>query len=86
MLHERYLQLKENEKIILSFFDACNDYLVNKEFVYDAKQYKYEIRITDGSEARTIDLEHLSSGEKQVVSVFSYLYLSKPEQFSYTHR
>ena len=81
MLHERYLQLKENEKIILSFFDACNDYLVNKEFVYDAKQYKYEIRITDGSEAKTIDLEHLSSGEKQVVSVFSYLYLSKPEQF-----
>ena len=81
MLHERYLQLKEDEKIILSFFDACNDYLVNKEFVYDAKQYKYEIRITDGSEVRTIDLEHLSSGEKQVVSVFSYLYLSKPEQF-----
>lgn len=81
MLHDRYMQLKENERVILSFFNACNDYLVNKQFIYDAKQYKYDIKITDGMEARSIDLEHLSSGEKQVVSVFSYLYLSKTKKF-----
>lgn len=81
MLHNRYVRMKEDEKIILSFFEACNEYLVNKQFVYDVKQYKYEIRITDGHESRTIDLEQLSSGEKQVISVFSYLYLSRQEKF-----
>lgn len=76
MLHNRYLQLRENEKIILEFFTVCNTYLCNKAFVYDEKKYKYNICVTDGSQKRSIDLEHLSSGEKQVVSIFSYLYLA----------
>ena len=76
MLHERYLQIKENEKVVLSFFDACNAYLGNKKFIYNEKEYTYSIQIEDGDKVRSIDLEKLSSGEKQVVSVFSYLYLS----------
>ena len=76
MLHDRLLQLKENEKIILSFFDACNAYLGNKKFVYNESDYTYDIIVSDGVSERKIDLEHLSSGEKQVVSIFSYLYLS----------
>lgn len=76
MLYERYLKLKENEKVILTFFDACNAYLGNKKFVYNEKEYTYDIIVAEGNKTRGIDLEHLSSGEKQVVSVFSYLYLS----------
>ena len=76
MLHERYLNIKKNEQIILSFFNACNAYLRNKKFVYDEKEFTYTIIVTEGSKSRKIDLEKLSSGEKQVVSVFSYLYLS----------
>lgn len=76
MLYERYQQIKENEKVILEFFDACNAYLGNKKFVYSEKEYTYDICITEGYKTRKIDLEDLSSGEKQVVSVFSYLYLS----------
>lgn len=76
MLHERYLKLKENEKMILNFFEACNQYLNNKEFVYDEREYTYSIHITEGRTSRIVDLEKLSSGEKQVVSIFSYLYLS----------
>jgi predicted ATPase len=76
MLHDRYLQIKENEQVILTFFEACNAYLGNKKFVYNEKEYTYDICITDGKKAKKIDLENLSSGEKQVVSVFSYLYLS----------
>lgn len=76
MLHERYLNIKENEKVILTFFDACNAYLGNKKFVYNEKKYTYDICIIEGSKTRNINLEDLSSGEKQVVSVFSYLYLS----------
>lgn len=76
MLHDRYLQIKENEKVILTFFEACNAYLSNKKFVYNEKEYSYDICVTKGNKIRSIDLENLSSGEKQVVSVFSYLYLS----------
>ena len=76
MLHDRYLQIKENEKTILTFFDACNAYLGNKRFVYNEKDFTYNICISDNKKTRSIELENLSSGEKQVVSVFSYLYLS----------
>lgn len=76
MLRDRYLQIKENEKLILSFFDACNAYLGNKKFIYNEKEYTYDICVTDENEPQKIDLEDLSSGEKQVVSIFSYLYLS----------
>lgn len=76
MLHDRLLQLKENEQVILSFFNACNAYLGNKKFIYNETDYSYDIVVSDGITERKIDLEHLSSGEKQVVSIFSYLYLS----------
>lgn len=76
MLHDRYLQIKESEKVIISFFEACNAYLGNKKFIYNEKEFAYDICITNGRSRRKIGLEDLSSGEKQVVSVFSYLYLS----------
>ena len=76
MLHDRYLQIKESEKVILTFFEACNAYLGNKKFIYNEKEFTYDICVTDGKRTRKINLENLSSGEKQVVSVFSYLYLS----------
>ena len=76
MLHDRYLKIKEKEKVILTFFEACNAYLSNKKFVYNEKEYTCDICITDGRNVRKINLENLSSGEKQVVSIFSYLYLS----------
>lgn len=76
MLHDRYLQIKDNERVILNFFDACNAYLGNKRFVYNEKDYTYSICMDEGDTSRNIGLENLSSGEKQVVSIFSYLYLS----------
>ena len=77
MLHDRYLQIKENEKVILTFFEACNAYLGNKKFVYNEKEFTYDICVVEGKKTRKINLENLSSGEKQVVSVFSYLYLAQ---------
>ena len=76
MQHKNAKKLKKNEKVILTFFEACNAYLGNKKFVYNEKEYTYDICVTDGGKTRSIDLENLSSGEKQVISVFSYLYLS----------
>ena len=34
MLHDRLSNLRENEKTILSFFDACNAYLYNNANVF----------------------------------------------------
>lgn len=76
MLHNRLSDLRKNEKTILSFFDACNAYLYNKQFVYNESDYSFSIVISDGHFSRTVELEDLSSGEKQVVSIFSYLYLA----------
>lgn len=77
MLYERYSQIKAREQTILNFFEACNQYLVNKKFIYDEKGFSYIIEIQNDKEnRRNISLEKLSSGEKQIVSMFSYLYLS----------
>lgn len=80
MLYERYEEIKKDEKKILNFFEACNKYLSNKKFVYNAREYSYSIFMIDKEEEkREIKLEKLSSGEKQVVSMFNYLYLSPIE-------
>lgn len=75
-LYKRYKEIKNDEKIIINFFNACNKYLVNKKFVYNEKEYSYSIHVIDNNSGRELKLEDLSSGEKQVVSIFSYLYLS----------
>ncbi|HII4446592.1 AAA family ATPase [Clostridium perfringens] len=77
MLYERYQEIKKDEKKILNFFDSCNKYLNNKKFIYNEKEYSYSIVMIDNEGGkREIKLESLSSGEKQVVSMFSCLYLS----------
>ena len=76
LLHERYETLKSKEQNIIDCFDYCNRYLVNKRIVFDTKKFKYNIFVSHNGEERIIDLEQLSSGEKQVVSIFCYMYLA----------
>lgn len=70
-------ELEAREAKIVNFCRVCNDYMVSKEFRYDTSNFKFTIRpkgeMNDSSE---IKLHHLSSGEKQIVSLFSHLYLS----------
>lgn len=70
-------ELGAREAKIVNFCKACNAYMVDKEFLYDTTNYKFTIlpRERDNPE-RDIKLQHLSSGEKQIVSLFSHLYLS----------
>lgn len=81
-LIERYERLKKVEEPLEAFFYACNKYLSNKKFKYYPNEFNYKIIIekTDGSEVRDIDLDHLSSGEKQMVSLFCYVYLANPDK------
>lgn len=70
-----YSQQTENEKLIRNFIEICNKYLVNKYFVYD--ENKVDVKIIRNQNKQPLDLHMLSSGEKQIVSLFANIYLEK---------
>ncbi len=74
--------LQENEQQISAFCDLCSEYIVDKRFVYDSQTFNFSIVPTDELQTdRSITLSDLSSGEKQIVSLFSHLYLSGQQNF-----
>ena len=70
--------LESMESKITKFCDACNAYMVDKVFKYDKSNFRFAIvrQDADGADHREIELRNLSSGEKQIVSLFCHLYLS----------
>ncbi len=77
--HEK---LEEKEAKIVNFCRVCNDYMVGKEFKYDTSSFHFTIRHKGADDASSeIKLHHLSSGEKQIVSLFSHLYLSGGKKY-----
>lgn len=76
---------KELDNKINSFVQVCNEYLVNKRFVYNPMELTLEILIEDTNfkEDKKIALSDLSSGEKQIVSLFSKLYLDDIDNKKY---
>ena len=75
-------ELEAKEAKIVNFCRLCNEYMVDKEFKYDTATFQFTIRPkgTD-DDSREIKLQHLSSGEKQVVSLFTHLYLSGSKKY-----
>lgn len=75
-----HADLEAKESQITRFCNVCNEYMENKEFVYDTAQYSFTIRPKRPGDrlgpSPEILLHQLSSGEKQIVSLFSHLYLS----------
>jgi predicted ATPase len=81
-----YKEQQQNESDVRDFVRICNVYLTGKEFVYDDVKYEIYVRDidSDGSgsqEGRKLELKVLSSGEKQIVSLFSHMYLSGQSEF-----
>lgn len=87
LLREFDISLKEKEKCFSEFIATCNSYLKDKAFEYNPIDYscsivrsknnsngKLRIECADGEKA-TVALKNLSSGEKQIVGLFSKLYL-----------
>lgn len=70
------------EKTIRTFIDTCNRYLQpRKQLRYDNVAYAVSLVLEDTS-AEPLALRDLSSGEKQIVSLFSHLLLvSHPGMF-----
>ncbi len=69
-----YDQQRELDSSIKIFRDICNKYLVNKEVVYDESSIEIYIRLNDSPDK--LQLNKLSSGEKQIISIFSKIYLA----------
>ncbi|MGI8453832.1 AAA family ATPase [Pectobacterium carotovorum] len=77
-LNNFYEEQVKNEDNIKKFIVTCNKYLVNKEIVFDS--VSYEVKILDKERKKSkikIELESLSSGEKQIISLFAHLSISK---------
>ena len=73
---ENYSKLSDIDNRIKRFVDVVNKYFINKEFVYN--QSSLDIAIYS-REKKKIELNQLSSGEKQLVSIFSKVLLEDKE-------
>ena len=70
------------EADVREFVKVCNRYLSGKEMVYDNSSFSLGIRQrTFERDYSQIQLKMLSSGEKQIVSLFSHIYLSGQDEF-----
>ena len=78
-LIDLYNQQEILDLAIKNFADTCNGYLNLKNFRYNESSIKLEIVRENSSDI--IKLEQLSSGEKQIVSLFSKIYLDLNKSF-----
>ena len=81
-LIDNYELQKAYDDRIKMFTHTCNKYLINKHFYYNQSTLKLDIFIDNnlGEKSDIIQLTQLSSGEKQIVSLFSKLYLESDEK------
>jgi predicted ATPase len=83
-LIELYSEQQANEKDVRDFVRLSNKYLTGKQIVYDNNKYTMFIRQTSvelSGDESTLEMQALSSGEKQIVSLFSHIYLSGQPRF-----
>lgn len=77
-LTDNYGSQKAYDDRIKKFSETCNKYLIDKRFVYNQSTLSLDIILNSEVKKKkkdVIKLTQLSSGEKQIVSLFSKLYL-----------
>lgn len=81
-LIDNYDLQKAYDDRIKKFADTCNKYLIDKHFDYNQSTLNLNIFLDNyfGNEKEAIPLTQLSSGEKQIVSLFSKLYLESNDR------
>ena len=89
-LEQLYSVYKAQEHLdtsIKKFRDVCNGYLKEKQFFYDESRVDLRIYRTNTNneielkDDNVVDLNHLSSGEKQIVSLFAQIFLDVDKKF-----
>lgn len=81
-----YRSQEKYDSAINKYCEVCNKYLNDKKFVYDASNVTLAIyRSVDGkpflAPGYKVELNQLSSGEKQIVSIFSQIYLELDKKY-----
>ena len=64
----------------MDFCKVCNKYITDKVFTYESSLFLFSIKLKYDNE-KTVQFSQLSSGEKQIVSLFSQLFLSQNENY-----
>ncbi|GAA0882859.1 AAA family ATPase [Sphingobacterium paramultivorum] len=85
-LIELYNNLEDQDISIKKFINVCNNYLTEKKYVYNDREVILNIqhqnpKYLEQNLSNIIDLNKLSSGEKQIVSLFSKIYLEEDKRF-----
>ena len=81
-----YRSQEKYDSAINKYCEVCNKYLNDKKFFYDASNVSLAVyRCIDGkpiiSSDHLVKLNQLSSGEKQIVSIFSQIYLELDKKY-----
>ena len=77
-----YKKQEKYDTSIKQFVETCNSYLSEKEFTYDESNVSLVLqRKSIFSKNEKLELSQLSSGEKQIVSIFSQLYLEPDKKY-----
>ncbi|MBD2162529.1 AAA family ATPase [Limnothrix sp. FACHB-1083] len=77
---QKTLQIEEEG--ISNFCKICSEYITDKDFIYDSTSFDFKIIPKfEYQGGDSVKLSDLSSGEKQIVSLFSHLYLSKKSHY-----
>lgn len=77
-IHEKQSVIDEKIK---KFIGICNKYLINKEIIFEETTPK--VIVVDKEDSTLIKFNELSSGEKQILSIFSELYLEDNKPMIY---
>lgn len=75
-----YEQQRENDQALQGFTEVCNRYLGDKMIKYNEGSVALEV--VRRKNHKCVDWEALSSGEKQIISLFAKLYLQKHNSFA----
>jgi len=86
-LIELYNKQETQDTAIKNFVEVCNFYLSEKKYFYNEREVSLNIQHENENYAKfnksskVINLNQLSSGEKQIVSLFSKIYLEEDERY-----
>lgn len=82
-LKDIYNSYEIYDRSIKTFVEICNTYLCDKQFTYNEADLSLDLESTEktGIIQEVLDLDLLSSGEKQLVALFATIYLDPQNHF-----
>src|SRR5690606_15883601 len=77
-----FFEQREKDQALKKFAEICSGYFINKTMKYNETSINISINSNDElSNLSEIQLDDLSSGEKQIVSLFSKLILDQEKEY-----